>query len=105
MLRESRRGDPHVSAAQSREQYYKVVLNITRVCSLLYMVVVSKSGTQLLCEFVFLVQLKNKLQLLTLGIGGVGVLSAYFSYSAEIAARYLSMLNAYVSETCQQFVH
>ncbi|KAL0399725.1 UNVERIFIED_CONTAM: protein conserved only in the green lineage, chloroplastic [Sesamum radiatum] len=33
-------------------------------------------------------QLKNKLQVLTLGIGGVGVLSAYFSYSPEIAASY-----------------
>lgn len=53
--------------------------------------------------FVFLVQLKNRLQLLTLGIGGVGVLSAYFSYSAEIAARYLNvLLHSYVSETCQQ---
>lgn len=33
-------------------------------------------------------QLKQRLQLLTLGIGGVGVVSAYFSYSPEIAARY-----------------
>lgn len=33
-------------------------------------------------------QLKEKLQLLTLGIGGVGVISAYFSYTPEIAARY-----------------
>ncbi|XP_075079393.1 protein CONSERVED ONLY IN THE GREEN LINEAGE 160, chloroplastic-like isoform X2 [Nicotiana tabacum] len=32
-------------------------------------------------------KLKNKLQLLTLGIGGVGVISAYISYSPEIAAR------------------
>ncbi|MQL80693.1 hypothetical protein Taro_013141, partial [Colocasia esculenta] len=30
-------------------------------------------------------KLKKKLQLLTLGIGGVGVISAYFSYSPEIA--------------------
>ncbi|KAI3457137.1 hypothetical protein Pfo_013800 [Paulownia fortunei] len=33
-------------------------------------------------------KLKNKLQVLTLGIGGIGVLSAYFSYSPEIAASY-----------------
>lgn len=33
-------------------------------------------------------QLKQRLQLFTLGIGGVGVVSAYFSYSPEIAARY-----------------
>ncbi|KAG8386808.1 hypothetical protein BUALT_Bualt03G0187300 [Buddleja alternifolia] len=33
-------------------------------------------------------KLKNKLQLLTLGIGGVGIVSAYLSYSPEIAASY-----------------
>ncbi|CAH9074789.1 unnamed protein product [Cuscuta epithymum] len=33
-------------------------------------------------------KLKNKLQLLTLGIGNIGVLSAYVSYSPEIAASY-----------------
>lgn len=33
-------------------------------------------------------QLKERLQLLTLGIGGVGVVCAYVSYSPEIAARY-----------------
>ncbi|CAN4105053.1 unnamed protein product [Withania somnifera] len=32
-------------------------------------------------------ELKKKLQLLTVGIGGVGVISAYISYSPEIAAR------------------
>ncbi|XP_049353163.1 protein CONSERVED ONLY IN THE GREEN LINEAGE 160, chloroplastic-like isoform X2 [Solanum verrucosum] len=32
-------------------------------------------------------KLKNKLQLLTVGIGGVGVISAYISYSPEIAIR------------------
>ncbi|XP_058095592.1 protein CONSERVED ONLY IN THE GREEN LINEAGE 160, chloroplastic-like isoform X1 [Magnolia sinica] len=32
-------------------------------------------------------KLKQKLQILTLGIGGVGVFSAYVSYSPEIAAR------------------
>jgi hypothetical protein len=33
-------------------------------------------------------QLKQQLQLLTLGIGGIGVVSAYFSYTPEISARY-----------------
>ncbi|XP_060209494.1 protein CONSERVED ONLY IN THE GREEN LINEAGE 160, chloroplastic-like isoform X1 [Lycium barbarum] len=33
-------------------------------------------------------KLKDKLQLLTLGIGGVGIVSAYVSYSPEIAASY-----------------
>lgn len=33
-------------------------------------------------------KLKDKLQFLTLGIGGVGILSAYVSYSPEIAASY-----------------
>lgn len=33
-------------------------------------------------------QLKERLQLLTLCIGGVGVVCAYVSYTPEIAARY-----------------
>ncbi|XP_062206477.1 protein CONSERVED ONLY IN THE GREEN LINEAGE 160, chloroplastic [Phragmites australis] len=33
-------------------------------------------------------KLKQRLQLLTLGIGGVGLVSAYFSYSPEIAASF-----------------
>ncbi|KAJ1688395.1 hypothetical protein LUZ63_019785 [Rhynchospora breviuscula] len=33
-------------------------------------------------------KLKEKLQILTLGIGGIGVVSAYFSYSPEIAASF-----------------
>ncbi|XP_057792371.1 protein CONSERVED ONLY IN THE GREEN LINEAGE 160, chloroplastic [Salvia miltiorrhiza] len=33
-------------------------------------------------------KLKNKLQILTVGIGGIGLLSAYFTYSPEIAASY-----------------
>jgi hypothetical protein len=37
-------------------------------------------------------QLKKKLQILTLGIGGVGLVSAYFSYSPEIAARYANFV-------------
>jgi hypothetical protein len=39
-------------------------------------------------EGVFGSQLKENLQLLTLGIGGVGLVSAYVSYTPEIAARY-----------------
>lgn len=37
-------------------------------------------------------QLKEKLQVLTLGIGVVGLASAYVSYSPEIAARYIRIL-------------
>ncbi|XP_048230823.1 protein CONSERVED ONLY IN THE GREEN LINEAGE 160, chloroplastic isoform X1 [Ricinus communis] len=33
-------------------------------------------------------KLKNKLQILTLGVGGVGLVSAYISYSPEIAASF-----------------
>ncbi|KAG9446792.1 hypothetical protein H6P81_012920 [Aristolochia fimbriata] len=57
ILRDARkvRGDPHVLAAQSKEQYLK---------------------------------LKKKMQLLTLGIGGVGIFSSYVSYSPEIAASF-----------------
>ena len=39
-----------------------------------------------------ILQLKQRLQLLTLGIGGVGVVSAYVSYSPEIAARLIFLL-------------
>lgn len=35
-----------------------------------------------------LLQLKKRLQILTLAIGGIGLVSAYISYSPEIAARY-----------------
>lgn len=35
----------------------------------------------------FISQLKQRLQILTVGIGGVGLVSAYVSYSPEIAAR------------------
>lgn len=34
-----------------------------------------------------LLQLKRKLQILTLAIGAVGLVSAYVSYSPEVAAR------------------
>lgn len=40
-------------------------------------------------------QLKSKLQILTLAIGGVGLVSAYVSYSPDIAVRYLDSLHAY----------
>ncbi|KAF9600840.1 hypothetical protein IFM89_013075 [Coptis chinensis] len=33
-------------------------------------------------------KLKRKLQSLTLGVGGIGIISAYFSYSPEIAASF-----------------
>ncbi|XP_024185424.1 protein CONSERVED ONLY IN THE GREEN LINEAGE 160, chloroplastic isoform X2 [Rosa chinensis] len=36
-------------------------------------------------------KLKKRLQVLTLGIGGVGLVSAYVSYSPEIAARYVQI--------------
>ncbi|KAI9093411.1 hypothetical protein K1719_027425 [Acacia pycnantha] len=49
------REDPAVLAAQSQEQYDKLI---------------------------------KKLQILTLGIGGVGLVSAYVSYSAEVAASF-----------------
>ena len=39
-----------------------------------------------------ILQLKQRLQLLTLGVGGVGVVSAYVSYSPEIAARLIFLL-------------
>ncbi|KAF6159302.1 hypothetical protein GIB67_032073 [Kingdonia uniflora] len=57
MLRETRqpKEDPKVSAAEAREQYFK---------------------------------LKNKLLNYTLGIGGVGVISAYVSYTPEIAVSF-----------------
>lgn len=44
-----------------------------------------------LCIFIF--QLKKKLQVLTLGVGGIGLVSAYVSYSPEIAARWVGLLN------------
>ncbi|CAI9089217.1 OLC1v1023750C2 [Oldenlandia corymbosa var. corymbosa] len=37
-------------------------------------------------------KLKERLQLLTLGIGGIGVISAYISYTPEIAASYFAGL-------------
>lgn len=35
----------------------------------------------------FLLQLKKKLQIYTLGVGGIGLVSSYISYSPEVAAR------------------
>lgn len=43
-------------------------------------------GAPDLMLFPFL-QLKKKLQFLTLGIGAIGVISAYVSYTPEITAR------------------
>ena len=39
-----------------------------------------------------ILQLKQRLQLLPLGIGSVGVVYAYISYSPEIAARLIFLL-------------
>lgn len=95
MFREVRRpkGDPKVLAAQSAEQYLKVYSDF----HLLYVITRNDLCGNLLFHCFFfplliyieyvLVQLKNKLQLLTLGIGGIGLISAYVSYSPEIAAR------------------
>lgn len=87
MFREIRRprGDPEVLAAQSREQYFKVYYFSCLYASHAYRV-------EEYFKIVFLeslLQLKEKLQILTLAIGGVGLVSAYFSYTPEIAARYV----------------
>lgn len=42
----------------------------------------------------FFEQLKKNLQILTLGIGSVGLVSTYVSYSPEIAARYTNVGNS-----------
>ena len=90
MFREVRRprGDPEVLAAQSRDQYFKVFyyafvsINVGDPCVLLIRIFYL-----IFLPYKLLLQLKKKLQMLTLGLGGVGLLSAYVSYSPEIAAR------------------
>lgn len=90
MFRELRRPKeaPEILAAQSREQYFKVFLELFE----------SVKFGDLLCHadqtfmifilpYELLLQLKRKLQILTLGVGGIGLVSAYVSYSPEIAAR------------------
>lgn len=107
------REDPEVLAAQSREKYAKV-LNI--VSGLFFFVRSYVNLTLFHCDIdqvsgfvIFLpklilaFQLKSKLQTLTLGIGGVGLVSTYVSYSPEIAARYL-ILHAFISEHLTSFV-
>ena len=94
MFRELRRprGDPEVLAAQSREQYFKV---ITSYCLFwhLYPSFAARGDENFDFPFdILLLQLKKKLQILTLGIGGVGLASAYVSYSPEIAARSVKFL-------------
>lgn len=95
MFRELRRpkGDRKVLAAQSTEQYLKVYSDfylLAAICHsfgfMFFFFPIFFSFPLSFMESV-LVQLKKKLQLLTLGIGGVGVISAYVSYSPEIAAR------------------
>lgn len=101
MLREIRkpRGDPEVLAAQSREQYFKVlscsmwechpILHLTMFVYFLCFFALTISDYSSFSNPMFLLlQLKKRLQILTLGIGGVGLVSAYISYSPEIAARY-----------------
>lgn len=98
MFRELRRprGDPNVLAAQSREQYYKVYWVATKFLILAVAIVVPPMVILLshTCLWrIFILQLKKKLQVLTLGIGGIGLVSAYVSYSPEIAARWVDLLN------------
>lgn len=90
MFREIRRprGDPEVLAAQSREQYFKVYYFSCLYASHTYRV--EEYFKNIFLES--LLQLKDKLQILTLAIGGVGLVSTYFSYTPEIAARYVRCL-------------
>lgn len=93
MFRELRkpRGDPEVLAAEYREQYFKVppfnswLLPATMI---LFEELYSDSLWHLDC----FLQLKNKLQLLTVAIGGVGLVSAYISYTPEITLRFVFLL-------------
>lgn len=100
MFREIRkpRGDPEVLAAQSREQYFKVlscsmwkcppILHLsTFVYFLCFFALTISDYSSFSNPMFLLLQLKKRLQILTLGIGGVGLVSAYISYSPEIAAR------------------
>lgn len=81
------RGDPEFLASQSREQYLRVINCSTWVSYITILTFV------FLPLKLFLFQLKTKLQVLTLGIGGVGLASAYVSYSPEIAARYMKFFS------------
>jgi hypothetical protein len=98
-----RQRDPKELAAWSREEYLKVchlkvILHTdsgklhaaTFVCSKLMFnsSLIYPLSTWPFTDTMDVFQLKQELQLLTLGIGGVGVVSAYFSYTPEIAARY-----------------
>ena len=52
-------------------------------------------------------QLKNNLQITTLAVGGASFVGSYFSYSPEIAARYmtcfeLSISTDLMSSACQK---
>ncbi|CAA6665616.1 unnamed protein product [Spirodela intermedia] len=70
VLRESRkpRGDPEVLATRSREKYFKVAL---RICHLFYSSI----------------DFEEEIAACNTRDSGVGVVSAYVSYSPEIAAR------------------
>lgn len=104
MFRELRRprGDPEVLASQSREQYFKVINCVIWDSYIIFPVLMflpslaSKIKEVFTFPFVLLFQLKKKMQILTLGIGGVGLVSAYVSYSPEIAARYINIFKIYI---------
>jgi hypothetical protein len=100
MLRESRksRENPEVLAAQYRVQYDKVLNTVVWLVFLHYNIYVNLTlfhcDIDQISNFVNYVsklnldfQLKTRLQELTLGIGAVGLVSSYLSYSPEIAAR------------------
>ena len=96
MFRELRKpkGDPEVLAAQAREEYFKVFNSLwvhqnVSLCSPPFVFAILEKYKILSCYkfWNFLLQLKKKLQYLTVGIGSVGLVSAYVSYSPEIAAR------------------
>lgn len=89
-------GDPKVLAARSREDYLKVYLFREFHISLRYIAQVVYWSS---IDNFDVLQLKQRLQLFTLGIGGVGVVSAYFSYSPEIAARY-ELINVLATLEC-----
>jgi hypothetical protein len=102
-----KQGNPKELAARSREEYLKVchlkfisfppgiffgeLHAVKFVCSKL-MLNSSMNYAQMIYRYftdnMVVFQLKQQLQLLTLGIGGIGVVSAYSSYTPEIAARY-----------------
>lgn len=77
-------------AAKSREEYLKVLDGSVLVHLIVSSLTFKLSDLHYIIIFFFFLiplQLKNKLQILTVGIGGVGLASAYVSYSPQIAVR------------------